>query len=237
MIAIGQFFFRFRNTIFPLVMLAALLLARPHYSFGSEAMDSLVDLLGIAIIFVGQTLRVITIGYEYIRRGGRDGQVYAEDLVQGGIFAHCRNPLYVGNILMVLGFLVVLGQDWLILLGVPLILFVYSAIVSAEEDYLSRKFGGEYTQYRERVNRWLPKWSGLRQSLRPMRFNWQRVLVKEYNTIFAVLAVLLLIQTWTRIGEGGMSEWRWIWVIVVGGGLLAGYLAIRVLKKKRILRG
>jgi len=92
MIAIGQFFFRFRNALFPLIVLAAVLLARPHYSFGSEAMDLLVDLLGIAIIFAGQTLRVITIGYEYIRRGGRDGQVYAKDLVQGGIFAHCRTP-------------------------------------------------------------------------------------------------------------------------------------------------
>ena len=231
MIAIGQFFFRFRNAIFPLVMLAAVLSARPHYSFGSEVMDSFVDLFGIAIILAGQTLRVITIGYEYIRRGGRDGQVYAEDLVQGGIFAHCRNPLYVGNILIATGFFVVLGRGWLILLGVPLILFIYSAIVSAEEDYLSRKFGGRYADYCERVNRWLPDWSGLRESLAPMRFNWQRVLVKEYKTIFAVLAVLLLIQTWTRVAEAGMSEGQWVWAIVSATTLLAGYLLIRWLKK------
>jgi hypothetical protein len=73
MIAIGQFFFRFRNAIFPLVMLLAVLLARPHYSLGSLATDWLVDLVGLATIFAGQTLRVITIGYDYIRRGAATG--------------------------------------------------------------------------------------------------------------------------------------------------------------------
>ena len=143
----------------------------------------------------------------------------------------------MGNILIATGFLVVLGRGWLILLGVPLILFIYSAIVSAEEEYLSRKFGGLYADYRERVNCWLPDWTGLRESLAPMRFNWQRVLVKEYNTIFAVLAALLLIQTWTRVGEEGMSERQWVWVIVSACGLLAGYLSIRLVKKQRWIRG
>lgn len=237
MIAVGQFFFRYRNAIFPLVMLCAVLLARPQYSFGSAAMDALVDLVGIAMILAGQTLRVITIGYEYIRRGGRDGRVHAEGLVQGGVFAHCRNPLYLGNILMAVGFLVVLGQGWLIAVGVPLVVLVYVAIVAAEEDYLSRQFGEEYADYCGRVNRWLPNWKGIRQSVAAMRFNWQRVLVKEYNTIFAVLAVLLFIQTWTRVGEGGMSEARWIWSIGIGCVLLAGYLTVRALKKKRLLHG
>jgi len=100
MIALGQFFFRYRNAVFPLMMLVALAIVRPRYSFGSPSSDWLVDAVGLVLIFAGQTLRVITIGYDYIRRGGRDGRVYAEGLVQGGVFAHCRNPLYLGNILV-----------------------------------------------------------------------------------------------------------------------------------------
>ena len=46
---------------------------------------------------------MLTIGYEYIVRGGRQGKVYAEDLVQGGVFAHSRNPLYLGNLLIIVG--------------------------------------------------------------------------------------------------------------------------------------
>ncbi len=237
MIAIGQFFFRYRNAVFPLVMLLAALAAVPQYSFGSHAMDSVVDLVGIALILAGQTLRVITVGYDYIRRGGRDGRVYAEGLVQGGVFAHCRNPLYVGNILMASGFLVVMGNTGLIIIGVPLVAFVYAAIVSAEEDFLSRQFGAEYADYCRRVNRWIPSWQGIRQTLAELDFNWKRVLVKEYNTIFAVLAILLVIQTWTRVTEGQMSQGSWNWVIASGCVLFGAYVAIRTLKKKRVIRG
>ena len=236
MIAIGQFFFRFRNAIFPLAMLVALLLAAPHYSFGSLASDWLVDLLGIAAILAGQTLRVLTIGFEYIRRGGRDGRVYAEGLVEGGVFAHCRNPLYLGNILIAAGFFVVLGQSGIIAIGVPLVVLVYTAIVSAEEVYLSRRFGDLYDAYRARVNRWIPDWSGFRGSVAAMRFNWERVLVKEYNTVFGVLGGLLIVQTWTHLAEHGMTEARWTWTIASGCALCGAYLFIRLLKKKRILR-
>jgi protein-S-isoprenylcysteine O-methyltransferase Ste14 len=235
MIAIGQFFFRFRNAIFPLVMVLAVLLSRPLYSYGSNGADLLVDLLGIAVILAGQALRVATIGYEYIRRGGRDGRVYAESLVQGGLFAHCRNPLYVGNILMAIGFLIVIGQGWLIVAGTAVVVFVYSAIVAAEEDFLSREFGAEYDRYRERVNRWIPDPRGLRESLARMRFNWQRVLVKEYNTLFAVLGALLLTQAWTHLGEGAMSDARWAWLMVGSGLLIAAYLLVRGLKKRQVL--
>jgi hypothetical protein len=39
----------------------------------------------------------------YIVRGGKEGKPYAEGLVTRRNFNHCRNPLYVGNILMLLG--------------------------------------------------------------------------------------------------------------------------------------
>ena len=237
MIAVGQFFFRFRNAIFPIAMLLAVLLASPRYSFGRHTTDLWVDLLGIAVILAGQVLRILTIGYEYIRRGGREGRVYANELVQGGVFAHCRNPLYLGNILMVAGFLVVIGTGWLIAVGLPLIILVYRAIVAAEEDYLSHQFGEAYAAYCGRVNRWLPDWKGFSESVGPMRFNWQRVVVKEYGTFFASLTALLVIQVWTRFGEEGVAERDWIWIAGVACLLCGGYLAARTLKKQRLLHG
>ena len=195
-----------------------------------------MDLLGVAIVLAGQALRVITIGYEYIRRGGRDGRVYANELVQGGVFAHCRNPLYLGNILMVAGFLVVIGAGWLMAVGLPCVVLIYSAIVAAEEDFLSRQFGETYRAYCARVNRWLPDWKGFTVSVGSMHFNWQRVVVKEYGTFFASLAALLVIQAWTRFGEKGLSERDWLWIAAFVCLLCGGYLAARFLKKRRILR-
>ena len=237
MIAIGQFFFRFRNAIFPIAMLVAVLFAHPHHSFGSQAADWVTDVLGIAIILAGQALRVVTIGYEYIRRGGRDGRVFANELVQGGVFGHSRNPLYLGNILMVAGFLVVIGTDWLIAIGLPLVIFVYRAIVAAEEDYLSRQFGEAYAAYCRRVNRWLPDPRGFSQSIAGMPFDWQRVVTKEYGTFFAALAALLIIQVWTRLGEDGLSRGGWIWVGILAALLLGGYLSARIVKKRRLFQG
>jgi hypothetical protein len=47
--------------------------------------------LGFVISLVGQLVRILTIGLDYIKRGGKKKTVYAEKLVTTGIFAHCRN--------------------------------------------------------------------------------------------------------------------------------------------------
>jgi len=53
----------------------------------------------------------------------------------------------------------------------------------------------------QRVNRWLPSLGGLSQTLASMRFNWRRVLIKEYST-------------WDQLDGGGVPPGR------LGGGLL-----------------
>ena len=58
---------------------------------------------GAIVALLGGVVRGVTIGFVYIVRGGRDGKAYADGLVREGIFAHSRNPMYVGNILMAVG--------------------------------------------------------------------------------------------------------------------------------------
>lgn len=237
-IALGNLFFRYRNALFPAMILLGLLLARPRYPFGDPGLDAIMDLAGLLICMLGQGLRILTIGYEYIRRGGKHGRVYANDLVTGGVFAHCRNPLYLGNIMLFAGMVVMINDPWLYALGVPVVLFVYSAIVAAEESFLQEKFGAAYQSYCARVSRWWPNWQGFRQSVSEMRFNWRRVLLKEYNTTFLWLASLVLIQIWQHAvhSPGPTQE-------IIGGGdallfmpLVAGYCTIWLLKRCGILR-
>lgn len=98
MVKIGNFLFHYRNGLFPVVYLLLFFKSRPvmgNYRLAAAT--------GFAVALLGQLLRALTIGLEYIIRGGRNRQVYAEQLVQGGIFAHCRNPLYVGNFLILIG--------------------------------------------------------------------------------------------------------------------------------------
>ncbi|MFC1608432.1 isoprenylcysteine carboxylmethyltransferase family protein, partial [Candidatus Latescibacterota bacterium] len=98
MIAFGNFLFHYRNILFPLFY-AGLFIPSPEL-FSSYPVAAIA---GLAICLLGQGIRVITIGLVYIIRGGSNRRVYAKDLVTTGMFHHCRNPLYVGNILVLFG--------------------------------------------------------------------------------------------------------------------------------------
>jgi protein-S-isoprenylcysteine O-methyltransferase Ste14 len=190
MVKLGRFLFRFRGIAFTAISLGVLWFSRPQYLLQNGSLDPWMDAVGVLVALLGLGVRAGTIGYEYIVRGGRNRQVYADDLVQGGVYAHTRNPMYLGNGLMILGWALIVNAPEFYLIALPLTVLFYAAIIAAEEAYLREKFGAEFDAYCSRVNRILPKLSGLRDSVAGMRFNWRRVLVKEYNTIF--LSVLLL---------------------------------------------
>jgi protein-S-isoprenylcysteine O-methyltransferase Ste14 len=78
-------------------------------------------------------------------------------LVVRGLYHYSRNPMYVGVLTVVVGW-GVLYLDWH--------LFAYAACVGAlfqsfiyfyEEPHLAELFGEEYTAYKVRVGRWLPR--------------------------------------------------------------------------------
>jgi protein-S-isoprenylcysteine O-methyltransferase Ste14 len=76
-------------------------------------------------------------------------------LVEKGIFRYTRNPLYLSMFVFFLGIAVFLDVLWLILLFPMLFFVVERGTVKPEELYLERKFGETYSQYRERVPRWM----------------------------------------------------------------------------------
>ena len=83
MITIGNFLFRHRNALFPLSCVF-LLLPGPRLHE-----DPLVaTAIGAVFALLGQTVRALTISLDYIVRGGRQGKVYADDLVSE--FGHTR---------------------------------------------------------------------------------------------------------------------------------------------------
>ena len=101
LLAYGDFFFRHRNTLFPLVLAALCVVFPPRLAGGSLEFDRWLDLAGLAVVLAGQALRAAVIGFAYIKRGGRNKRVHAASLVTTGLFGVCRNPLYLGNLLIV----------------------------------------------------------------------------------------------------------------------------------------
>ena len=223
LVGYGNFLFKYRDAVFPVVLLGILVLSKPRWPMGDERLDAWLDGVGIAVALAGQVLRVATIGYAYIIRGGRNKQVYAEELVTRGLFEHCRNPLYVGNILILLGLLLV----WNSVAG-------YVAIVAAEEAFLRRKFGPQYDAYRARVPRWFIRFGGLRESMEGMTFNWARVVLKEYGSAaywMAGACILMILDSlpWSAHPVGHAALLATIGLVVVMWG------TARWLKKSRRL--
>lgn len=229
----GRYFFRTRNVLFP-SLLAALLITLPPVGFGDPLFNTLAG-LGLAFALAGQALRVLTIGLDYIKRGGKRKRIYADRLVTGGIYAHCRNPMYTGNVLIAIGVLLIAGNPWAIAIGGVFVLFAYSAIICGEEAYLAEHFGDQYQSFVARTPRWIPRLRGLRPTIRAYRFDWPGVVVKEYSTLFTT-TMLLTIVAGIKAWRGDLLGALGPWLIAAAALWIALFTWARYLKKGRLWR-
>ncbi len=237
MIQIGNFFFKYRNFLFIFLYLLLFIPSPPFFgalTFGPNYYWYPI-ILGLVVTIAGQLIRGGTIGLDYIVRGGKDKKVYADDLVTKGIFTHVRNPLYVGNILMLLGVGILANSLYYTFIVMPLFLFIYQCIVLAEENFLRGKFGQQFVDYCNSVNRWIPNFSGLGATFSSMEFKWKRWLVKEYNTQFIWLCgiALILLFKYPQLTHGDETLRN---TIAIGSVLVFAvyYFTIRYFKKSKI---
>ena len=230
LVKIGNFLFRFRNGLFPLALLLVLLPGRDLFANPLHAVA-----LGFGIALLGQLVRGATIGFEYVIRGGRNKRVYAEDLVTEGVYRMCRNPMYVGNLLIMAGLAVASNSLTCLLVAIPLFVFVYIAIIAAEEAFLRNKFGAAYEQYCADVPRWLPRFSSFGEAVSDGSFHWMRVLVKEFATPFGWITMLMLMSFWHMATHHDMAGRHHIAraLAVTYIAIVVIYLTVRYLKLSR----
>jgi protein-S-isoprenylcysteine O-methyltransferase Ste14 len=114
-------------------------------------------IVGFIIALTGELIRLWGVSWagSETRTTGNVGGTY---LIVSGPFAHLRNPLYLGNILMYtgLGIMSFALFPWLQIAGLIFFSIQYHMIVSEEENYLQKAFGKEYEIYRANVPRFIP---------------------------------------------------------------------------------
>jgi protein-S-isoprenylcysteine O-methyltransferase Ste14 len=229
----GHFLFHTRNVLFPVFIVMELFLWPP------VAIDNIpgiyLMILGLVMVMMGQGLRILTIGLAYIRRGGRKRRIYAEKLVIDGFFSHCRNPLYVGNILIITGFLFISGNLTGIIVGSSVFIGIYRLIVYSEENFLSTEFAQAYTAFCADVPRWIPRFKGLQATIRSYQFDWPAVAVKEYGTIFTSLIIPLGLMSWKLYLTNKLGEYQYL-IIGLTIIIITAYGVVRSLKKTERLR-
>jgi protein-S-isoprenylcysteine O-methyltransferase Ste14 len=78
----------------------------------------------------------------------------ATTLVTTGPFAWSRNPIYLGNSLLLLGLAGLVGEAWFILAAPAAAFATYKLAIQREERHLSALFGADWAAYTSRVHRW-----------------------------------------------------------------------------------
>jgi protein-S-isoprenylcysteine O-methyltransferase Ste14 len=188
---IGGWLFRHRTSL-PLPMVAALLLL-PVPPLSASLTTTLLA-VGILTVFLGEAIRfwaVHHIGVISRTRSERLGP-----LVDSGPFSLVRNPLYVGNILLWIGFAFSARLAWMAPVVLILLALEYHAIVRWEERLLETRLGGSYVAYRERVPRWIPARFTPRNITGGGAFSWRETVYSERGTLIAIVVgyVLLFVK-------------------------------------------
>jgi protein-S-isoprenylcysteine O-methyltransferase Ste14 len=113
--------------------------------------------IALALLVIGLLLMAVAVGY-FIAAGTTINPLRparTSTLVTTGVFARSRNPIYLGDLLVLAALAVWLG-NWLN--TVPLVLFVCYINrfqIIPEERALAQLFGEAYHAYCSRVRRWL----------------------------------------------------------------------------------
>ncbi|OQA92517.1 MAG: Isoprenylcysteine carboxyl methyltransferase (ICMT) family protein [Elusimicrobia bacterium ADurb.Bin231] len=143
---------------------------------------------GLFIVAAGEFIRVWSAGY--IRKN--------KVLSVVGPYKYVRNPLYVGSLLIGLGFAVFIVNIYIFIIVLATFLYIYTLQIKSEEKALESIFGNEYERYKKNVHRWIPsfkKYRAANSADDTISFDIKLAIVKnkEYNAILGCISIVFAI--------------------------------------------
>ncbi len=117
-----------------------------------------IYLLLLAIVVSAQIFRTWAAGF--VGTVARQRETRAEALLTAGPYAHVRNPMYLGNLIIITAIAAMSGLWYALPIAWAAYAFVYSNVIPFEESYLRGLFGEEYEKYFRAVPRLLPTLRG-----------------------------------------------------------------------------
>lgn len=169
-------------------------------NYSDDPWEEIVELLGFALILLGQIIRVSARGY----KAEHSGQSQA--LIQGGPYQIVRNPMYLGIFLIGLGVVLAVFQWWAAVIFILVFIIRYILLIYKEEKKLLKIFPAAYEKYCRKVPRIFPSLSSMIKldisSYLPIKLLWFK---KEAGSIITLLLLTLLAESWEDIGEEGLK--------------------------------
>lgn len=206
-----------------------------HYPMNSHSYDVAWEIFCLSLAFAGLAIRFLVMGYSppgssYIGKSTNNPETKKFETT--AVYSLCRHPLYLGNFVMVFGILLFLNSIVVMVVYVLLFLVYYERLILAEEDFLSREFGEDYTEWVGQTPLIIPEFSKWKKPDFP--FSWRVAVRREYKRIFGVIALMTLFEIVGDFIVTGELELDWEWGVFFFAGL-AFYLLIRILKRNRYL--
>jgi len=154
--------------------------------------------VGLALIVIGEAIRLagVAAAGTVTRRRSRNVQ----RLVTYGIFAWARNPLYIGNFLIWMGFVTISGVLWFLPIAVLLFAVEYELIVRYEEGVLESIFGREYLDYKNETPRWIPRPPKGERAVG--EYHWGEAFRSEISTFLQYAVLILAFWIKSRVMQG-----------------------------------
>jgi len=144
---------------------------------------------GIVLVVAAVVLHGWAAGYL-----ARAGYVEREKILTvRGPYRHNRNPYYVAQLTMDLGFFLLAGQPLLYLFYFPFIFTVYSRWVASEEKFLEAEFGDDYRVLKSEVPRWSFRMKAAPPRGDDLTFQWSTYMInRELARSLSHLCLMLL---------------------------------------------
>lgn len=235
---VGTTLFRLRSiTPLPVIAFLAwqLFRTRESYGPGGPTVDAALNVLGVMLCLAGQTLRFFTLAQVPDGTSGQDPTLEARSLNRHGPYAYVRNPLYVGNLGICLGLMLIANEPWAYVLGLGFFFGEYFFIIRAEESFLRAQFGATYDEFVARVPRWIPRLTPAYPPS-PRRLNFERALKKEHNPFAAWATGALVLLAWEAAGRAQLSPAMLRALGLCEALVLASFVLLKAYKRGWILR-
>lgn len=232
----GDFLFRYRSYLPLCVIPLALLVALTSETFliSGGGYNTPLIVLALVVGLLGQVVRIFVAGFVPRDTSGRNTKEQkASVLNHTGLYSLCRNPLYLGNFLMMLAPVILLG-NWLFVLVFALGFWLYyERIIFAEESFLRSKFGEEYIAWTMNTPPFFPKLSGYVPS--QMSFSLRSMLRREYSSFFGLTSSLFVCHyvfaLVASLKEGYGAPLPDMFLSIVWAASAVFYIIIRILVK------
>jgi protein-S-isoprenylcysteine O-methyltransferase Ste14 len=114
--------------------------------------------VGIVLMIVGGLVVLSCVGWFVVAGRGTPAPFDPpRSFVPGGPYRWVRNPMYLGALVVLIGFGFWNASLSMVLLALPALALAHLFVALYEEPTLRRRFGVPYVTYLARVNRWVPK--------------------------------------------------------------------------------